>query len=102
MNNVAGIMGNGGLRSFNSVDDCIGYTANMLKTKYIDQGLTSVGQIWQKYCPVGAGSDPNHLNDGWGSGVASFMQGFSSYRIELKEILKIKIEYLKVKYSALF
>ena len=59
------------LKTFESVDHCLEYTARNLKNNYIDKGLISISQIHAKYCPVGAANDPKGINGGWGSAVNS-------------------------------
>lgn len=72
-NNVAGMMGNGGLMQFGSIRDGILAEAANIKNLYIDQGLDTIGQIQQKYAPVGATNDPNNLNSNWTKEVIAFM-----------------------------
>lgn len=59
------------LQSFSSIEAGIDAMAKNLKTGYIDQGLTSISQIGNKYCPVGAANDPNGTNSGWIPSVTS-------------------------------
>lgn len=59
------------LQSFSSIEAGIDAMAKNLKTGYIDQGLTSISQIGNKYCPVGAANDPNGTNGGWIPSVTS-------------------------------
>lgn len=74
-NNIMGITkpGGHGFRSFSSVEECLDYSAGMLKRNYINQNLTTISQIHQKYCPIGANNDPNSLNKGWGKAVGKYM-----------------------------
>jgi hypothetical protein len=65
LNNPGGIMGNKGLISFRSLEEGIDYTSKLLKTNYIDKGLTSLSEIQKKYCPVGAANDPQKTNRYW-------------------------------------
>lgn len=75
-NNVGGMMGKNGLMSFKSVSAGIDAMASNLKRLYIDQGLTTVEAIQQKYAPIGASNDPTGLNSNWTSGVYGFLNGF--------------------------
>lgn len=74
-NNLTGITNPGGhgFRKFNSVDECLEYTAKLIKTNYIDKNLTTIAQIHKKYCPIGANNDPNKMNNNWGFVVGSCM-----------------------------
>lgn len=68
-NNVAGMMGKNGLRSYESVEESIFDMARNLRQNYVDQGRTTVAAIGAKYAPVGAGNDPTGLNNHWVTGV---------------------------------
>lgn len=74
-NNVAGIYD--GKRkcnkSFDSVNDCIAYTAKLLGSSYNGQTLSSVQK---RYCPVGAKNDPKGLNGQWLAGIVKTMRAF--------------------------
>ena len=59
------------LKSYSSIEEGIDAMAKNLKTGYIDQGLTTISQIGNKYCPVGAANDPNGTNSGWIPSVTS-------------------------------
>lgn len=48
-NNIYGITT--GKQSFNSKQDCIYYFADFMQRLYINQGLTTLGEIQPKYCP---------------------------------------------------
>lgn len=73
-NNVAGIMsaqsGYKEQAEFNSVDDCLEALAKNLKNNYVGKGLTTISQIHQKYCPIGASNDPTGLNKNWGPTIS--------------------------------
>lgn len=68
-NNVAGMMGKNGLRSYESVEESIFDMARNLRQNYVDQGRTTVAAIGAKYAPVGATNDPTGLNNHWVTGV---------------------------------
>lgn len=68
-NNVAGMMGKNGLRSYDSVEESIFDMARNLRQNYLNQGITTVAAVGAKYAPVGAGNDPNGLNNHWVAGV---------------------------------
>ncbi|NRD79403.1 glucosaminidase domain-containing protein [Bacillus sp. BRMEA1] len=71
-NNVAGVMGSDGLKSYSSVEACIMDTARNLSKNYLGAGLSSIAEIGHKYAPVGAGNDPTGLNNYWVNGVTKF------------------------------
>ncbi|MBQ9246711.1 glucosaminidase domain-containing protein, partial [bacterium] len=71
-NNPGGIMkSKGGLNSYGSLEEGINAMAKLLRTKYLDDGLHTIGQIQKRYCPVGASNDPNGVNKNWLNGVVS-------------------------------
>ena len=59
------------LQSFSTIEEGIDAMAKNLKKGYIDKGLTTIAQIGNKYCPVGAANDPNGTNSGWIPSVTS-------------------------------
>lgn len=69
-NNVAGMMGKNGLRSYESVEDSIFDMARNLRKNYLNQGKDSIAAIGAKYAPVGAVNDPTGLNNHWTKGVS--------------------------------
>ena len=69
-NNVAGMMGKDGLRSYASVEDSIFDMARNLRKNYLNQGKDSIAAIGAKYAPVGAANDPTGLNNHWTNGVS--------------------------------
>jgi len=69
-NNVAGMMGKNGLRSYQSVEDSIFDMARNLRQNYLDQGKDTIAAIGAKYAPVGAANDPTGLNNHWTKGVS--------------------------------
>lgn len=75
-NNVGGIMGKNGLKSYSNMETGIYELGRILKKVYVDQGLTTIEQIQKKYAPVGAKNDPNGLNKDWINGVTGFLNGF--------------------------
>lgn len=72
-NNVAGMMGANGLKSYASVEDSIMDMARNLSKNYLNKGLTNISQIGAKYAPVGASNDPTGLNNHWVTGVSKYM-----------------------------
>lgn len=68
-NNVAGMMGKNGLRSYDSLEESIFDMARNLRQNYLNQGKTTIAEIGAKYAPVGAGNDPTGLNNHWVTGV---------------------------------
>ncbi len=75
-NNVFGIFKNGKYHSFESVDECIEYTAKLLgRSKLYAGGKNfSIIGIQRVYCPVGAANDPKSLNKYWLEGIISKMK----------------------------
>jgi hypothetical protein len=72
-NNVAGMMGRNGLKSYASVEESIMDMARNLSKNYLGEGLSSISQIGAKYAPVGATNDPTKLNNHWVTGVTGFI-----------------------------
>ncbi|MFD1032816.1 glucosaminidase domain-containing protein [Metaplanococcus flavidus] len=68
-NNVAGMMGRNGLRSYDSLEESIFDMARNLRQNYLNKGITTVSAVGAKYAPVGAGNDPTGLNNHWVTGV---------------------------------
>jgi hypothetical protein len=62
------------IKKFGSLDEGIDFMARNLKENYIDQGLTTIEQIQQKYAPIGAANDPRGVNKDWVAGVKSFYE----------------------------
>lgn len=74
-NNVFGIFKNGKYHTFESVDECIEFSAKLLGTSKLYAGgknFTVLG-IQKVYCPVGAKNDPQGLNKHWLGGVLDKM-----------------------------
>lgn len=69
-NNVAGMMGKNGLRSYDSIEDSIFDMARNLRKNYLNQGKDTIAAIGAKYAPVGATNDPTGLNNHWTQGVS--------------------------------
>jgi len=59
---------------FGSYEEAINTVARGLRQGYLNKGLKNVGQISQKYAPVGAANDPTGLNKQWSGNVASIMR----------------------------
>lgn len=76
-NNVAGMMGKGGLKTYSSVRDSIFDMARNLRNNYLDEGKTTIAQIGAKYAPIGANNDPLQLNNHWVTGVQSHFETIS-------------------------
>lgn len=75
-NNVAGMMGPNGLRTYSTLQESIEAMASNLRRNYLNQGLTTISQIGAKYAPVGASNDPTGLNNYWVTGVTKKMANF--------------------------
>jgi hypothetical protein len=71
-NNIAGMMGANGLKSYSSVEESILDMARNLRQNYFDEGKQTIAEIGAKYAPVGAENDPTHLNEDWVNGVSHF------------------------------
>jgi hypothetical protein len=71
-NNVAGMMGKNGLKSYASVEESIFDMARNLRENYLNEGKTTLSQIGAKYAPVGAANDPTGLNNHWVKGVQHY------------------------------
>ncbi|QCJ45175.1 conjugal transfer protein [Bacillus sp. S3] len=72
-NNIAGMMGRDGLKSYASVEDSIMDMARNIGKNYLGKGLSSIAEIGAKYAPVGAENDPTGLNNHWVKGVTKFV-----------------------------
>jgi beta-N-acetylglucosaminidase len=68
-NNIAGMMGINGLKSYTSIEDSIMDMARNLSKNYLGSGLSSISKIGAKYAPIGAENDPTALNNHWVTGV---------------------------------
>ncbi|MFJ7726546.1 glucosaminidase domain-containing protein [Neobacillus sp. NPDC097160] len=73
-NNIAGMMGINGLKSYSSIEDSIMDMARNLSKNYLGKGLSSIPGIGAKYAPIGADNDPSGLNNQWVSGVTKFFE----------------------------
>lgn len=74
-NNFGGIMGSGGLKSFQTAEEGIEAVAKLLSSdRYRGKSIAQIGAI---YAPVGASNDPTGLNNHWVSGVTKF---YNQYR----------------------
>jgi hypothetical protein len=71
-NNIAGMMGANGLKSYSSVEASIMDMARNLSKNYLGEGLTSISKIGAKYAPIGADNDPTGLNNDWVKGVTHY------------------------------
>lgn len=76
-NNVAGMMGRNGLRTYSTLQESIDAMASNLRRNYLNQGLTTISQIGAKYAPVGASNDPTGLNNHWVTGVTKKLNAFT-------------------------
>ncbi|MCM3569596.1 glucosaminidase domain-containing protein [Neobacillus mesonae] len=76
-NNIAGMMGINGLKSYASVEESIMDMARNISKNYLGSGLTSIAKIGAKYAPIGASNDPTGLNNHWVTGVTKYFNRFS-------------------------
>jgi hypothetical protein len=72
-NNVAGMMGKNGLKSYVSVEESIFDMARNLRNNYLDEGKLTIAAIGAKYAPIGAANDPTGLNNHWVKGVQNYL-----------------------------
>lgn len=72
-NNVFGIYLRGKYHTFDSVDECIEFSAKLLAGRIYSKNPTIVG-VQRIYCPVGAKNDPKRLNKYWLGGVLDNME----------------------------
>lgn len=73
--NFGGIMGKGGLRTYNSAEEGIEAVAKLLATdRYKGKTIAQIGAI---YAPIGAKNDPNNLNSNWVNGVTKFYNQYN-------------------------
>lgn len=73
-NNCFGIYKNGRYHTFDSIDQCIEFTAKLFASKLYAGGKNwTVGGIQKVYCPVSASNDPRGLNKYWLDGVLGYM-----------------------------
>lgn len=75
-NNIAGMMGKNGLRSYATVEDSIMDLARNLSKNYLGKGLSTITEIGAKYAPVRAKNDPTGLNNHWVNGVSKLINQF--------------------------
>lgn len=71
-NNIAGMMGKNGLKTYATVEDSIMDMARNLSQNYLDKGLKTITKIGAKYAPIGATNDPTGLNNYWVKGVTKY------------------------------
>ena len=75
-NNFGGVMCNTGLRTYDSLESGLNHFVNLLTNYYFNQGLTTVEQIGNKYCPVGASNDPTGVNKNWIPSVTNIYNNY--------------------------
>ncbi len=78
--NVAGMMGKNGLKTYSSIQESIFDMARNLRQNYLDKGKLTIAQIGAKYAPIGAGNDPNQLNNHWVTGVQRYFDTLTAGR----------------------
>lgn len=71
-NNVAGMMGRNGLKSYVSLEESIMDMARNISKNYLGSGVVNIASIGAKYAPIGASNDPTGLNNHWESGVTKY------------------------------
>jgi len=73
-NNIFGIYLNKKYHTFDTVDDCIEYSAKLLGGRlYAKSKNPTIQGVQKVYCPVGAANDPKSLNKYWLNGVIDKM-----------------------------
>ena len=80
-NNIAGMMGFQGLKSYASIEDSIMDMARNLSKNYLGIGLNSIAKIGAKYAPIGADNDPTGLNNHWVQGVTKFYEKLPVFKV---------------------
>lgn len=75
-NNFGGICNSKGFNKYDSYESGLNAFVNLLKNNYFDKGLTTIEQIGNKYCPVGAENDPTGLNKNWIPSVTSIYNNY--------------------------
>ncbi|MDQ0199558.1 glucosaminidase domain-containing protein [Neobacillus ginsengisoli] len=71
-NNIAGMMGVNGLKSYSSIEQSIMDMAHNISKNYLGSGLHTISMIGSKYAPIGAENDPIGLNNHWVTGVTKY------------------------------
>jgi hypothetical protein len=74
-NNLGGIKGSNGYRSFDTREICVLYMFSLLDRKYISQGRDSIGEIGAMYCETG----------GWAGSIEGMMNNFITAASETRE-----------------
>lgn len=77
-NNFGGICNSKGFNKYDSYESGLNAFVNLLKNNYFDKGLTTIEQIGNKYCPVGADNDPTGLNKNWIPSVTSIYNNYNN------------------------
>ncbi|HJV45783.1 MAG TPA: glucosaminidase domain-containing protein [Bacillota bacterium] len=77
-NNISGTMTSSGLKNYSTVEESIMDMARNIRKNYLDEGLTSIQQIGNKYAPIGAENDPTSLNQYWVSQVTKNFKSFTT------------------------
>lgn len=54
---------------YDTVENSIRHKAYWLKVNYIDKGLVTIDQVWNKYAPLDDPNDVNNLNKNWGPSI---------------------------------
>jgi hypothetical protein len=71
-----GVMGRGGTRRFNSVEESIDYMArNLARRNGYYRNASSIPQVGRVYAPIGARNDPRGLNRHWIPNISNFYRG---------------------------
>ncbi|PFP31071.1 conjugal transfer protein [Bacillus sp. AFS073361] len=80
-NNIAGMMGATGLKSYSKVEDSIMDMARNLSKNYLGLGLSNIAKIGAKYAPIHAKNDPTGLNNHWVAGVTKYFEGLEGDKV---------------------
>lgn len=79
-NNFGGLYNGakGQFYSYSTQEEGLNAFVNLLKNRYYGQGLDTIQKIGSVYCPVGAGNDPQGLNQYWVPKVTQFYNAYTS------------------------
>jgi hypothetical protein len=82
-NNLGGLMdpktpNATGFQHFNSIDEGLDAFASLVKRRYADRGLNTIGKMAPVYSPPNAVNDPRDTNRTWGPNVSSIYRRLAS------------------------
>lgn len=88
-NNISGIYdgGNKTSKTFDSVDDCIKFTAKLL-AKPLYSNCNTIEDVHLIYSPPGASNDPGKTNFAWARDVVTWMKKISENDLQVKQFVE--------------